>query len=83
MALPASSDMAAGGQNLTPNDYFVDLLFRSDHPIEDTKDAGLREASSIFTYALAIKNYQQLIKLIWPQWWPLILASAPLRVSGG
>lgn len=57
MALPASSDIAAGGQNLRPNDYFVDLLFRSDHPIEDAKDAGMRaEAASIFTYALGHKQ---------------------------
>jgi hypothetical protein len=57
MALPASSDMAPGGQNLSPNAYFVDLLFRSDHPIEDAKEAGPRaEAARIFTYALGHKE---------------------------
>jgi hypothetical protein len=83
-ALPASSDMAAEGQNLSPNAYFIDRLFRSDHPIADAKDAGLRaEAARIFTTLWAIKNYHQLIKLIWPRWWPRIQASAPLKVNGG
>jgi hypothetical protein len=57
MALPASSDTAAGGQNPTPNEYFVDLLFRSDRPIEDATNAAQRaEASRIFTYALGHKE---------------------------
>ena len=56
-ALPASSDMAAEGQNLSPNAYFIDRLFRSDHPIADAKDASLRaEAARIFTYALGHKE---------------------------
>ena len=55
---PSAPNMAAGGQNLSPNDYFVDLLFRTEHPSADGKDASVRaEAAGIFTYALSHKSF--------------------------
>jgi hypothetical protein len=52
-------------RSLSPNDYFVDLLFRTEHPIPDSKDAIVRaEAVEILTYALTTKLYRQRIELI-------------------
>lgn len=46
-----------GGQNLDPNEYFIDTLFRSDHPGPDRSDASVRaEAARIFAHALRQRN---------------------------
>ena len=46
-----------GGQNLDPNEYFIDTLFRSDHPGSDRNDAPVRaEAARIFAHALRQRN---------------------------
>jgi hypothetical protein len=46
-----------GGQNLDPNEYFIDTLFRSDHPSPDRNDAPVRaEAARIFAHALRQRN---------------------------
>src|ERR1019366_1178348 len=46
-----------GGQNLDPNEYFIDRLFRSDHPGPDRSDAPVRaEAARIFAHALRQRN---------------------------
>ena len=47
------SGVPADGWNLDPNEYFVDTLFRSDHPNPDRNDAPMRaEARRIFAHAL-------------------------------
>ena len=46
-----------GGQNLDPSEYFIDTLFRSDHPSADRNDAPVRaEAARILSHALRQKN---------------------------
>jgi hypothetical protein len=46
-----------GGQNLDSSEYFIDILFRSDHPSADRNDAPLRaEAARILSHALRQKN---------------------------
>ena len=46
-----------GGQNLDPSEYFIDTLFRSDHPSADRNDAPMRaEATRILSHALRQKN---------------------------
>ena len=43
----------AEGRNLDPNSYFVDTLFRSDHPVPDRNDAPVKaEVGLIFANAL-------------------------------
>jgi hypothetical protein len=50
-----ATDVPADGQNLGPNEYFVDTLFRSGHP--DRNDAQARaEAARIFAHALRQGN---------------------------
>ena len=47
----------AGGRSLDPNAYFVDALFRSDHPASDPNDVSLRaEAGRIFANAMRQKD---------------------------
>jgi hypothetical protein len=47
----------AGGRSLDPNAYFVDALFRSDHPTSDPNDVSLRaEAGRIFANAMRQKD---------------------------
>jgi hypothetical protein len=51
------TDLPADGQNLDPNEYFIDRLFRSDHPSSNRNDAPLRaEAARIFAHALRQRN---------------------------
>jgi hypothetical protein len=46
-----------GGQASDPNEYFVDILFRSVRPAPDPNDASMRaEAGSIFANALRQKD---------------------------
>jgi hypothetical protein len=46
-----------GRQNLDPSEYFIDTLFRSDHPSADRNDAPMRaEATRILSHALRQKN---------------------------
>ena len=46
-----------GGQNLDPNEYFIDTLLRSDRPSPDRNDAPVRaEAARIFAHALRQRN---------------------------
>src|SRR5450759_3906083 len=53
----AETDLPAVGQNLDPNQYFIDTLFRSDHPGPDRSDAPVRaEAARIFAHALGQRN---------------------------
>ena len=53
----AETDLPAVGQNLDPNEYFIDTLFRSDHPGPDRSDAPVRaEAARIFAHALRQRN---------------------------
>ena len=53
----AETDLPAVGQNLDPNQYFIDTLFRSDHPGPDRSDAPVRaEAARIFAHALRQRN---------------------------
>ena len=53
----AETDLPAVGQNLDPNEYFIDTLFRSDHPGPDRSDAPVRaEAARIFAHALGQRN---------------------------
>ena len=43
----------ADSRNLDPNSYFIDTLFRSDHPVPDRNDAPVRaEVGLIFANAL-------------------------------
>ncbi len=52
-----ATDLAADGQDLGPNEYFMDNLFRSDHRSPDRNDAPLRaEAARIFAHALRQRN---------------------------
>lgn len=47
----------AGGQNLGPGEYFIDTLFRSDHPSPGRNDALVSaEAARIFAHALRQRN---------------------------
>jgi len=58
-----------GGQNLDPSEYFIDTLFRSDHPSTDRNDAPVRtEAARIFSHALRQKLSLRQTKPIWPKW---------------
>jgi hypothetical protein len=51
------TDLPAGGQNVGPNEYFIDMLFRSSHPSPDRNDAPARaEAARIFAHALRQGN---------------------------
>jgi hypothetical protein len=51
------TDLPADGQNLGPNEYFIDRLFRSDHPSPDRNDVAVRaEAARIFVHALRQRN---------------------------
>jgi hypothetical protein len=53
----AETDLPAGGQSLGPNDYFIDILFRSGHPTPDRNDAPARaEAVRIFAHAIRQGN---------------------------
>ena len=53
----AETDLPAVGQNLDPNEYFIDTLFRSDHPGPDRSDTPVRaEAARIFAHALRQRN---------------------------
>jgi hypothetical protein len=53
----ADRDLQAVGQNLGPNEYFIDTLFRSDHLSADRNDAPVRaEAARIFAHALSQGN---------------------------
>ena len=53
----AETDLPAVGQNLDPNEYFIDTLFRSDRPGPDRSDAPVRaEAARIFAHALRQRN---------------------------
>ena len=53
----AETDLPAVGQNLDPNQYFIDTLFRSDRPGPDRSDAPVRaEAARIFAHALRQRN---------------------------
>jgi hypothetical protein len=55
-ASEAETDLPAS-QNLGPNEYFIDTLFRSDHPSADRNDAPVRaEAARIFAHALRQRN---------------------------
>jgi hypothetical protein len=50
------TDLAAG-QSFGPNEYFLDALFRSDHPSPDRNDAPVRaEAARILAHALWERN---------------------------
>ena len=52
-----ATDLAADGQNLGPNEYFIDTLFRSGHRSPDRNDAPVRaEAARIFAHALRQRN---------------------------
>jgi hypothetical protein len=52
-----ATDLAADGQDLGPNEYFIDTLFRSDHRSPDRNDAPVRaEAARIFAHALRQRN---------------------------
>lgn len=52
-AAQAGTSAVSDGQRLDPNGYFVDTLFRSDHPGSDPGGTSLRsEAGSIFAHAL-------------------------------
>jgi len=49
----AETDLPVEGQNLGPNEYFIDTLFRSDHPSPDRNDVPARaQAARIFAQAL-------------------------------
>ena len=49
--------LPADGQNLGPNEYFIDGLFRSGHPSPDRNDGAVRaEAARIFAHALRQGN---------------------------
>jgi hypothetical protein len=51
------TDLPADGQNLDPNEYFIDTLFRSDHRSPDRNNAPVRaEAARIFAHALRQGN---------------------------
>jgi hypothetical protein len=51
--LGAGARATGNGQILDPNEYFVDTLFRSDHPSPNPNDASVRlEVGSIFANAL-------------------------------
>ena len=51
------TDLPADGQNLDPNEYFIDRLFRSDHPSPNRNEAPVRaEAARIFAHALRQRN---------------------------
>jgi hypothetical protein len=51
------TDLPADGQNLGPNEYFIDRLFRSGHPSPDRNDVAVRaEAARIFVHALRQRN---------------------------
>jgi hypothetical protein len=51
------TETLSDGQNLEPNEYFIDTLFRSDHPSPDRNYASVRaEATRIFAHALRQKN---------------------------
>jgi hypothetical protein len=53
----AETDLPAVGQNFGPSEYFIDTLFRSDHPNTDRNDALVRaEAARIFAHALRQGN---------------------------
>jgi hypothetical protein len=52
-----ATDFPAGGQNLGPNEYLIDILFRSGHPSPDRNDAPARaEATRIFAHAVRQGN---------------------------
>jgi hypothetical protein len=51
------TDLPADGQNIDSNEYFIDTLFRSDHPNPGRNDAPVRsEAARIFAHALRQGN---------------------------
>ena len=52
------TDLPAGGQNVGPNEYFIDMLFRSSsHPSPDRNDAPARaEAARILAHSLRQGN---------------------------
>jgi len=51
------TDLPANGENVDPNEYFIDTLFRSDHPSPGRYDAPVRaEAARIFAHALRQRN---------------------------
>jgi hypothetical protein len=53
----ATSDLSAGGPKLNSNDYFVDRLLRTNHPVSAANDAQVHaEAAGILTHALEQKN---------------------------
>src|ERR1700674_863679 len=51
------TDLPAHGENLDPNEYFIDTVFRSDHSSPGRYDAPVRaEAARIFAHALRQRN---------------------------
>jgi hypothetical protein len=64
-----ATDLPANGENLDPNEYFIDTLFRSDHPSPGRYDAPVRaEVARIFAHALRQRNSRRQTKPIWPNW---------------
>ena len=56
-AAEMAAELPAGTQNFGPNEYFIDILFRSAHPNSDRTDAAARaEAARIFAHALRQGN---------------------------
>ena len=52
-----TSDRSVSGPNLNSNDYFIDRLFRTNHPVSGSNDAQVHaEAAGILAHALEQKT---------------------------